>query len=659
MQTDENLSFDQFSHDLSLALEETSRSGACSRWGLRRRTRSTGNLRKIYTLNILKSKKIFFLACPPLPTECDSNSDPSNDTIPNDSNNNDQCASGTMNANNSILSDSDDRRSYAFAFKIRQTPMCGNFESDSLNENFSPSRPNIRRKRKFKRMAVEYETTPSTPHAVAHSIFPITMSAKKRVLKYNQENFRSNMFFGKRKRPHRERFADYHSSSVPRQRGGFLSQKDNGHSYLEHKSRNRASSMSTARGQAIEKILPLNKSILSKIEKISQSRIKFNFTPSNTIDAESFHLKATPVVHFQSVLKNIEASSDINKHSHLNEMRNSVIKEDIKANFQKIAQKSGSFESALKKKNKQNPMGPNKHKHSRILKLQFDDQNFMDCGNMNDFLSSSSLSSSDSEAEETNESDHEGDDELTDWPGHDEAMVNFASKNDFKRANKKSTKMPQIKQQDDMIQDDDTLMSADEIHESESEHLSIKMHSHQMSIALRSMEVYKNLNLPSHRMQASNPINIVGANSVGDSSSTSGVVADCGYGSSFATSYNHFQPIESEMSGETSNHFLSSSNIGFGEVREIRAGCRRIRDERPGFSIMTSFNEELLKYSNIYLTCLKISRHFCRFLKDEQQKQMKIFDIHEYDKILELAKLYSLNVTSHPENKCIILNKTR
>jgi hypothetical protein len=36
---------------------------------------------------------------------------------------------------------------------------------------------------------------------------------------------------------------------------------------------------------------------------------------------------------------------------------------------------------------------------------------------------------------------------------------------------------------------------------------------------------------------------------------------------------------------------------------------------------------------------------------------MKIFDIQEYDKILELAKLYSIHIQL--ENDCIILNKTR
>lgn len=47
MQIDENISFDQFSHDLTLALEETSKVTGASRWGVRRRTRSTGNLRTL------------------------------------------------------------------------------------------------------------------------------------------------------------------------------------------------------------------------------------------------------------------------------------------------------------------------------------------------------------------------------------------------------------------------------------------------------------------------------------------------------------------------------------------------------------------------------------------------------------------------------------
>lgn len=198
-------------------------------------------------------------------------------------------------------------------------------------------------------------------------------------------------------------------------------------------------------------------------------------------------------------------------------------------------------------------------------------------------------------------------------------MINFASKNEFKRANNASnvkkifgSKLPQIKQHDDIIQDDDTLMSADEAQSNDAS--SIFPLGGQQTPLASSHTLYN--------YQKSHPINIIstiGSTLMQGSSSTSGVVADCGYGSSFnaaSSSYNHKEPIESEMSGwsfernfknllkfvprifigETSNHFLSSpNNTPFSEVREIRAGCRRIRDERPGFSIMTSFNEDLLK----------------------------------------------------------------
>lgn len=365
----------------------------------------------------------------------------------------------------------------------------------------------------------------------------------------------------------------------------------------------------------MEKILPLNKSIVSKIEKISQdsqSKMNFNFSvmnmmPLQPVGSTSHQIDTSaPLVHFQSVFGGrVNDRLDVFRSPIACDMEtssNATI--DNKINLQKMSHKSGSFESALpannnnmnkldhKKKMKHYP-GMNKHKQSRRLKLQFDDRNFMDCGNINDFLSSSSLSSSDSETEETNESDHEGDDELTDWPGH-EAMVNFASKNEFKRANKKAGKLPQI----DIIQDDDTLMSADEIQEATPEApllLPMCMPPQQLS----SMIDMSISSVSSSKTQASHPINIIGAidsNFIPGSSSTSGVVADGGYGSSFATSYNHKAPVESEMSGETSNHFLSSPNtFGAGEVREIRAGCRRIREERPGFSIITSFNEDLLK----------------------------------------------------------------
>ena len=347
--------------------------------------------------------------------------------------------------------------------------------------------------------------------------------------------------------------------------------------------------------------------------------MKFNFTVMTPLQKPAGQVNAqTPIVNFHSLFggaSNVK-HSDVFKSPVDNKMDTSVnAMDDSKVNLQKLSRKSGSFESALPSNNNANKLEHKKktvrnyptvyhshiaalhqkHKYNRRLKLQFDDQSFMDCGNINDFLSSSSLSSTDSETEETNESDHEGDDELTDWPGH-EAMVNFASKNEFKRANKKAGKMPQIKQQDDIIQDDDTLMSADEVQTQAYEESSIVPTN---LLTQPDMNVSKFVNMPSNKNQASHPINIIGTlgSSFIPSSSTSGV-ADGGYGSSFTTSYNHKQqPIESEMSGETSNPFLSSPNaVGVGEVREIRAGCRRIRERSSGFSIVTSFNEDLLRH---------------------------------------------------------------
>lgn len=64
---------EQFSHDLTLALEETSRSGGvrAGRWGSRRRTRSTGNLRKYFILQLLVPFIRFHLCFVDLSTHID------------------------------------------------------------------------------------------------------------------------------------------------------------------------------------------------------------------------------------------------------------------------------------------------------------------------------------------------------------------------------------------------------------------------------------------------------------------------------------------------------------------------------------------------------------------------------------------------------------
>lgn len=172
-------------------------------------------------------------------------------------------------------------------------------------------------------------------------------------------------------------------------------------------------------------------------------------------------------------------------------------------------------------------------------------------------------------------------------------MVNFASKNEFKRANRKANKSPQTKNQDVEIQDDDTLMSADEINDLIPEEATMSA-SHLMPDPLIP-------NVPAAKFFQSHPIDISIARAVEscfvlDKISEGKATEDCGYGSHTVNTNNFRQHIEceSEMSGETSNNFLSSPNVGSSEVREIRAGCRRIR-MRPGFSIVTSFNEDLLK----------------------------------------------------------------
>ncbi|XP_039294082.1 G patch domain-containing protein 2 isoform X4 [Nilaparvata lugens] len=69
-----------------------------------------------------------------------------------------------------------------------QRQLAGNMESDSVNENFSPIRPNTRRKRKFKRMAVDVEmASTSRPNIVLPCVGPPGSIAgkKKRVLRHN------------------------------------------------------------------------------------------------------------------------------------------------------------------------------------------------------------------------------------------------------------------------------------------------------------------------------------------------------------------------------------------------------------------------------------------------------------------------------------------
>ncbi|XP_053659012.1 uncharacterized protein LOC128708079 [Anopheles marshallii] len=727
---------EQFSHDLTLALEETSRTTSSKvRWGVRRRTRSTGNL-----------------PCAPQPTE-DSSSSPTDPPACNMVMN--QADSPYLSGSNNIVqSDSDDRHSVAFTFKLRQTPLSGNFESDSLNENFSPARPNMRRKRKYKRMAVEYETTPSTPHIGVNPLFPVAGTVKKRVFKHSTcpDSFRSTMLFcGKRKRSQRDRggldydFCKQHSSSVPRQREFF---GPKGSSYSEYKSRNRAASFSASMMKC-ERILPLNKTVVSKIERISADRDRersalleasrstavvppsapvpvptggeFNFSiplqqqqqqllpvgnlpqPSVAMPLEggvilpllgsqghndektaqhqivaigakstfgvplsqSSMAGMTPLVLPTNSLNSLRQpdvpmvastvttalmeplgttqtgllhpveSKPLLAHPFVEHIVENSI--NFQSSFSEIASLPPTTTSVaepmkaavLAKTKASYPKEKHRHRKSKyIRKKQMlmmagpeGQGQLMDCaGQVNDFLSSSSLSSSDSEAVLANETDHEGDDELTDWPGN-EAMITFASKHDFRKAYHGNRApgaigtssaigrpiLPHVNQQAEHdLPDDDTLMSADEL-----------------------------------LISAGVPRGIVGEIAMQPVGST---VAGIGLNT---LDTNLTIPIGADLSAMSSPFLVNNIAPGLplaNEIREIRAGCRRIREERPGFSIISSVNELL-----------------SRFLQDDQQRELTLHDVDkaEHDKLQDLCKLYSLNAQQLSENGSVVmLSKT-
>ncbi|XP_054728543.1 uncharacterized protein LOC129237683 [Anastrepha obliqua] len=547
---------DQFSHDLTVALmEETSLldRARVSRWGQRRRTRSTGNL-----------------PCAPQPTEKeDSSSSPSDVRKTTNIDGLD-----TKNVDLKTMSDSDDKEIHLPSKSPLKTSLrLGTLESDSLNETFSPARffkPSARRKRKFKRMSMECDlgTVSSIQSQDTCSNLSSTVTAsmggcgamRKRVLKPDP-NTRSNLFFcGKRKRSNRDRYQEYdpstksHSTSMPR----FAYMEDN---------RIRPRSYSSTSKPNSDKLLPLNKGLLSKIEKISQSQktdTECKSSASNSTLTET----------------NIPATV-----------------------FELIQAKQQEYKSLRKKRSN--------CRRNQLQQLQFAvDQHTMDCESFNDFSSSSSLSSSDSEdAQTTNDTDREGDDELTDWPGNEGVSGPADAKNDSKRKLTKKCNNPLIKSDEGSLAsgmgEDDTIMLGSE--------------DWSPNISNDNLEL---------RYRPSEPITIVNKG------------FDLGRNICEATII-PFKQIESEMSGETSNPFLSSPPSQLSEIREIRAGCRRIKDERPGFSIKTSVNERL-----------------ARFLQDPRQIHIRLPDIeiYEHDSLLNLATLYSLQISL--DNGCAVLNKT-
>ncbi|XP_050512628.1 G patch domain-containing protein 2 isoform X1 [Diabrotica virgifera virgifera] len=77
------------------------------------------------------------------------------------------------------------------------------------------------------------------------------------------------------------------------------------------------------------------------------------------------------------------------------------------------------------------------------------------------------------------------------------------------------------------------------------------------------------------------------------------------------------------------------------DPREIRAGCRRLREERPGFSINTSANERVSK-----------------FLQDTSKSELRLYGA-ERDKLGQLAALYSLELWVESPNSTLLRKTNR
>ncbi|KAM7349503.1 uncharacterized protein ACRADG_008415 isoform 1-T5 [Cochliomyia hominivorax] len=661
---------DQFSHDLTVALEETSLldRARVSRWGQqRRRTRSTGNL-----------------PCAPQPTEDSSSpTDIAHGTSqgahhPNNTNNID----GLDTQNIHLPSDSDEKdevdtpRLPCKTLNQTSVRLMGTLESDSLNETFSPARffkPNARRKRKLKRITMDYEISTGVqpqqndlmePSTTSHCLSPgnggsgniecgtnisslsgCTGVMRKRVLKPDP-NSRSQLFFcGKRKRSNRDRYNEHdHSSSM---------QRHNNH-LDEYRMRPRSFS-STSKPHS-DRLLPLNKGLLSKIERISQqqktetattssaardllvsslstSQQQADGTSSATIEqdtATSFcntdgetqnstgMFVPSPIMGADDITETVDESTSLPQLNQVHVISQHQQQQPQQQQHQ--PQQENNFRNHRKKSSSGH--------HNRRRLLQFTvDQHSMDCEELNDF-SSSSLSSSDSEDNHAaNDTDREGDDELTDWPGNESICGEL--KYDSKRKLTKRNALPQIKSDPEslnsmLMAEDDTVMS----------NTTAIGDGCSLNWPPSSAAEYRDTvdHLP---FQSSEPITIA---------AKSGFSSICRGNANITAEDDLIMPlkqIESEMSGETSNPFLSSPPCQPNEVREIRAGCRRVKGERPGFSIKTSVNERL-----------------ARFLQDPRQLQIRLPDIeiYEHESLINLATLYSLQMSL--DNGCAVLNKT-
>lgn len=326
----------------------------------------------------------------------------------------------------------------------------------------------------------------------------------------------------------------------------------------------------------------------------------------------------------------------------------------------------GKYQRKFKMLNKSHP--PNSLRNP----LLFDDSNSgMDCaGN-----ESSSLSSSDSDGVVTNDSDREGDDELTDWPGIEELKVfnksltfkssksvnnnspnsisnmpppkrlkkekllvksGWAScKNRFK---KKRAKVDSGNDDDAMMSDSKTVVELDDEVISKENRDILQPHS-----SFSSFSDIKNAGMLG---QNANESFFQSFQAFQEKSAQQDELFSQTPRSNFSLQKTSSSDLNLSEKSPQSDHYYSEHSMGNAvvtEVREIRAGCRRIREERPGFLILSAANEQLSK-----------------FLQDSCQTELKLpsfQDPEEKEKLESLAKLYSLEL--QVEMGRPILRKTR
>ncbi|XP_047534151.1 uncharacterized protein LOC125068856 [Vanessa atalanta] len=603
---------ERLSHDLNLALEESN----CGRQerrkiGLRRRTRSAGNLPAAIAVSLAEDGSSSSPPQAPLITQPLSDSDDPHLNIHKSTN-----------------------------LKSRHYCQIGNFESDSFNENFSPTRPaNARRKRKYKKMPVEYTDGKHTPPVEILCIttepnaLPVTITnpthSVSPLLHGGKQKQERNAFCGKRKWSHRDKgdgceMRERSFSGGCSSKSAFFKNDIKSRKYDTDKKRK-------------DTVLQPGKIVLKSHNTEEAKFSSFTNTPSLPGSSS-----------FNFVYKNLSK----NGTPTLSKLTGYRIATDLPPFFcatTSTGKIDGKYHRKYKMLNKSHP--PNVLRNP----LHFDDSNSgMDCtGN-----ESSSLSSSDSDGVITNDSDREGDDELTDWPGIEELKVfnkslTFkSSKSVNNNCTKSVSNMPppkRLKKEKFLVKggwascknrykkkrakvdsgnDDDAMMSDSKtVVDVEDE-------------ALKEKEI-----LPHSSYSTFSDVMNAGV---------SGQNAD----ETFFHSFQEFQE-KSEKKEEfnqtprtnftlqktsssdlnisekspQSDHYCSENsmgNAGVSEVREIRAGCRRIRDERPGFLILSAANEQLSK-----------------FLQDSCQTELKLpsfQDPVEKEKLESLAKLYSLEL---------------